>query len=101
MDSRLDGLLTTEQARRRLKLTTRRSVAAMLRAGRLRGRKVGRMWLVDEAQVAAYVVSRRHQQNGQAQKRQKRAYPLGVLPRPGLPLSKARARLAHVAATCA
>lgn len=65
--------LTTEEARRRLGLTTRKTIATAIRQRRLRGIRKGRVWLVREDDVQKYVPSRRHQHNALQRGRGERA----------------------------
>ena len=51
-------MITTTQAAERLGVTTRR-VVALCHAGKLRGEKIGRDWLVDESSVEAYAATER------------------------------------------
>ena len=64
--------VTTEGARRLLKLRSRKSVTTALRERRLPGIRLGRIWLVARADVRHYRVSRIHQANGQRGGRPKR-----------------------------
>ena len=60
----LHHFVTTEGARKLLKLRSRKSVTAALREHRLMGVRVGRLWLIAKSEVSRYRVSRVHQANG-------------------------------------
>lgn len=52
-------MLTTNQAAERLGFTSHRPVVALIRRGVLHAVKLGRDWLIEEAEVERYRVERR------------------------------------------